>query len=453
MRKKKKNEDTGELGEDINEYYDTDKLINIEGDPIDPEDIKKAERRIRKKQTENDSDGEAEEKKASKKKKTAFFISLFAFILVVLLIVSYVFFAPDFKSVNGNIRSMFMSLSTDSYPVSVDSDGVRQFKAYKNGFVLLNDSSVSQYSSSGNSSDLIQFDYSSPQIVCGGRNLLVYDRGEKNFRIVRGSRSDQEIELPSKIITCDISKSGYYAFSTVGDEPASVLSVYSDSGEKVFEFNSADNYISSLSLSKNNRRIAAAVIGASNAHLVSKISVFDFKYNQAYVSLDVDDVIVDIQYIARDKVMIVGKNGVYLLNDNELTALYSFTNDSLEYYGFYDNGLCIVTQSGADSDENNVIRFTKNGEIKTKTKINGKVKGFSATDHYAAVLLSDSVECVGYNGEITGKIGNIKYASGIVANGDCVYVLSVNSIDRFSAYSDYSVEKAEHTTGSGSLEG
>ena len=78
MRKKKKNEDTGELGEDINEYYDTDKLINIEGDPIDPEDIKKAERRIRNKQTENDSDGEAEEKKASKKKKTVFFINLFA---------------------------------------------------------------------------------------------------------------------------------------------------------------------------------------------------------------------------------------------------------------------------------------------------------------------------------------------------------------------------------------
>ena len=182
-------------------------------------------------------------------------------------------------------------------------------------------------------------------------------------------------------------------------------------------------------------------------------SVFDFKYNQAYVSLDIGDVIVSVKYVGSDRILIVGKNGIYLLNDKELSTVYTFEGDSLEYYDFYDNGLCIVTQSGADSDENNVIRFDKNGEIKTKTKLNGKARGFSATDHYCAVLFSDSVECVGYSGDITGKIDNIKYASDVTANGDCVYVLSVNSIDRFSAYSDYSVQKTEHTTGSGSLEG
>lgn len=450
MRKRKKNDDTQNFSDDINEYYDTDKLINIDGDPIDPEDIKKAEIRLRKKE---DEENESENEKKKPKKKTAFFVSLCALVLVVLLIVSYVFFAPDFKTVNGNVRSLFLSLSTNSYPVSVDSDGVRTFKPFKNAFVLLNDSTVSQYSSSGSSSDIVSFDYSSPQIVCAGRNLLVYDRGENKFRIIRGSRSDPEIELPSKIITCDISKSGYYAFSTVGIESASVLSVYSDSGEKVFEFNSADNYISCISLSKNSRRVAAVSIGAKNASLISKINVFDFKYNQAYVSLDIGDVIVSVKYVGSDRILIVGKNGIYLLNDKELSTVYTFEGDSLEYYDFYDNGLCIVTQSGADSDENNVIRFDKNGEIKTKTKLNGKARGFSATDHYCAVLFSDSVECVGYSGDITGKIDNIKYASDIIANGDCVYVLSVNSIDRFSAYSDYSVQKTEHTTGSGSLEG
>ena len=201
MRKRKKNDDTQDFSDDINEYYDTDKLINIDGDPIDPEDIKKAEIRLRKKE---DEENESENEKKKPKKKTAFFISLCALVLVVLLIVSYVFFAPDFKTVNGNVRSLFFSLSTNSYPVSVDSDGVRAFKPFKNAFVLLNDSTVSQYSSSGSSSDIVSFDYSSPQIVCAGRNLLVYDRGENKFRIIRGSRSDPEIELPSKIITCDI---------------------------------------------------------------------------------------------------------------------------------------------------------------------------------------------------------------------------------------------------------
>lgn len=451
MRKKKNNDDTRDFSEEINEYYNTDKLINIDGDPIDPEDIKKAEIRLKKKNSEND--GLEHKKEKSKGKKTVFFVSLCALILVVLLIVSYVFFAPDFKSFNSGVHSLFLSMSADLYPVSVDSDSVRAFKPFKSAFLLLNDSTVSLYTSSGSSSDILSFDYSSPQIACGGKNILVYDRGENKLRIVRGSRIESEIELTSKIITCDISKSGYYAFSTVGDESASVLSVYSDSGEKVFEFNSADNYISALSLSKNGRRVVAASIGAQNASLVSKISVFDFKYNQAYVSLDINDVITAVRYVGTNEILIVGKNGIYLLDDKNLSTVYTFSDDILEYYDFYDNGLCIVTQSGADSNGNNVIRIDKKGEIKTKTKLNGKVRGFSASDSYCAVLFSDSVECVGYNGEITGKIDNIKYASDVVANGDCVYILSVNSIDRFSAYSDYSVEKTEHATGSGSLEG
>ena len=59
MRKRKKNDDTQDFSDDINEYYDTDKLINIDGDPIDPEDIKKAEIRLRKKEDEeNESEYE-----------------------------------------------------------------------------------------------------------------------------------------------------------------------------------------------------------------------------------------------------------------------------------------------------------------------------------------------------------------------------------------------------------
>lgn len=452
--KKKKNVDIEE--ENINEYDEIEPKFNIDGDLIDPQELKKAELKAElkaKKKNDDDEDNAVENNvKAHKKKKAAFFSGIAVLTLVVLLIASYLVFTPDFKVLNGSVKAFFASMYSDSYPVSVDSDSVHHFVPYKNGFIMLADTSYSFYNSSGNTADTLAYDYASPQVCTAGRNVLIYDRGDTKLRIKRGSRTDSELTVANKIITCDITKSGYYAVAALGDESASAVTVFSDRGERVFQWNCAEEYTSTIALSSNNKKIAVAVTGSKNAQLLSKLHVFDFKYNESYVSMDINDVIVDLCYVSSDKIFIVGRDNIYLLNDKVLTTVYSFTNDALEFFELSSDGLCILTRSGADSNENNVIRFDKNGTVKTRTKITGKARGFSATDYYASVLLSDSVVNVGYNGEISGTVDNIKFASGIAASDSAVYVLSVNSVEKFSPFADSSQQKNEHTTGIGSVE-
>jgi len=449
-KKKKKKIDE----EPINEYDITEPEYNIDGDPIDPHELRKAREKAERKATADREKDNAGNEKAMplKKRKAAFFISITAFVLVVLLIASYLLFTPDFKAFNGTVKGFFSSLISDSYPVSVDSDSVKHLVPYRDGFALLTDTNYAYYKSTGKVADSLSYGYSSPQIAVSGRNVLIYDRGDTKLTIKRGMRTDAQIEAPYKIITCDISKSGYYAIATLGDEPASVLTVYSDSGSKVFQWNCAQDYISAVSLSPNNKRAAVAVTGSKDAQLKSKIHVFDYKYNESYVSMDVEDVIIDLCYISSDRIFVVGKNNIYLLKDKVLTTVYSFTNDSLEFFSLSNDGLCILTKSGADTSENNVVRFDRDGSVKTKTKVTGKARGFSATDYYSAVLLSDSIVCIGYNGEVSGVVENIKYASRIAASNSSVYVVSVNSIDKFSAFADSSQKKSEHATGVASLE-
>lgn len=450
--KKKKNVDNKE--DTINEYDETEPKFNIDGDLIDPQELKDAEMRAELKAKKHEEDNSSENNaKANKKKKAAFFSGIAVLTLVVLLIAAYFIFTPDLKVINGSVKAFFASMYSDSYPVNVDSDSVHHFIPYKNGFILLSDASYIFYNSSGNVSDSLSYDYASPQACTSGRNVLIYDRGDTKLRIKRGSRTDSELTVANKIITCDITKSGYYAISTLGDESASAVTVYSDRGERVFQWNCAEEYACAISLSSNNKKIAVAVTGSENAQLLSKLHVFDFKYNESYVSMDINDVIVDLCFVSSDKIFIVGKDNIYLLDDKVLTTVYSFTNDALEYYELNSDGLCILTRSGADSNENNVIRFDRNGSVKTKTKITGKARGFSATDYYASVLLSDSVVSVGYNGEITGTVDNIKFASDVAASDSAVYVLSANNVEKFSPFADFSQQKDEHTTGIGSVEG
>lgn len=452
----KKKKEIANEDESINEYDEVEPKFNIDGDLIDPQELKEAEKKAELKANKHNSsdenDDSAENLKRYKKKKAVFFSGIAVLTLVILLIASYLIFTPDFKMLNGTVKAFFASMHSDAYPVSADSDSVHHFVPYKNGFILLSDTSYAFYNSAGNVSDSLSYDYVSPQVCTAGWNVLIYDRGETKLKIKRGSRTDSELTQANKIITCDITKSGYYAVSTLGDESASSVTVYSDRGARVFQWNCAEEYASAISISSDNKKIAVAVTGSKNAQLLSKLHVFDFKYNESYVSMDINDVIVDLCYVSSNKIFIVGRENIYLLNDKVLTIIYSFTNDALEFFELSPDGLCILTRSGADSNENNVIRFDKNGAVKTKTKIEGKAKDFSATDYYASVLLSDSVVSVGYNGEISGTVDNIKFASGIAASDSAVYVLSVNSIEKYSPFADSSQQKDEHTTGLGSVE-
>ena len=97
-------------------------------------------------------------------------------------------------------------------------------------------------------------------ITQNGRALIFSSGSDK---VILHSKTEQlgTVTADGRVITATLGYNGWFATSHTGEESQSVLTVYNNHFEKEFQWNSSNERISAIALSKNGKKVAVAAIG------------------------------------------------------------------------------------------------------------------------------------------------------------------------------------------------
>ncbi len=350
--------------------------------------------------------------------------------LLILLIAAIALVLAHISKNNGKSESRPSSVYT------VNADSVESLSPYASGVVVLTANSLEYVDQYGNLMQKNDQPYTSPVVVTGGKDLILFDRGGRSLRIEKNGTKYLQLDLDAAVTCADITDNGTYAYVLNADSGyQSHLFAYSYKGKLLFEWSSAD-YIIDVSLSPSGK--AAAVISTSvvNAETVFKVVYFNFSKSEPIVTEFPDATVYNVEFTANKKLAVETTTGTYLLNaKGEVTELCAFTANELSHTAMCKNGMGAVAVDVYGNTNNELVRVFGRGMKHTfEHSYTEPVLDVKAAPGYVAVLHQNSIEIINEKDRVTGNIvlnGNCLRS---VISGGRIYVLTANGLLSYSLH-------------------
>lgn len=380
-------------------------------------------------------------------------LSPFAYGIIIALIFIVVYVIADISSggfiytANGRFVSLFADRTSKDFSVSTNSDKVYDFEPFNDGFALLTDNGISFVRKSGDTSSSQQFTYSSPAVEINGDRVVVYDRGNTSYSLMKNERLYSQQKTDNRIIDFALSKKDNYAIAVKDEKAKSVLFGMDARGKVIYQWNCPKGYISDVAITPDGGKVAVTVIDSENAVLSSTVYILDFEYDSAYAQFEYKaETVLGAKFLSERKIQVVTDKNVYCISGKEQNVVYEYGTDDIYFCDFSDKYTAVVTKDYSSDDSFTLSLFTKSGKLKSSVELNGKVRGLAVSDKSASVLFTDKTETYSKRGKLVGRIENINHYDDIALVGNFVYVLSSDSVRKYPAYGNISNFVAEEET-------
>ena len=357
-------------------------------------------------------------------------LSPFAYGIIIALIFIVVYVIADISSggfiytANGRFVSLFADRTSKDFSVSTNSDKVYDFEPFNDGFALLTANGISFVRKSGDTSSSQQFTYSSPAVEINGDRVVVYDRGNTSYSLMKNERLYSQQKTDNRIIDFALSKKDNYAIAVKDEKAKSVLFGMDARG-----------------------KVIVTVIDSENAVLSSTVYILDFEYDSAYAQFEYKaETVLGAKFLSERKIQVVTDKNVYCISGKEQSVVCEYGTDDIYFCDFSDKYTAVVTKDYSSDDSFTLSLFTKSGKLKSSVELNGKVRGLAVSDKSASVLFTDKTETYSKRGKLVGRIENINHYDAIALVGNFVYVLSSDSVRKYPAYGNISNFVAEEET-------
>ncbi len=380
-------------------------------------------------------------------------LSTFAYGIIIALIFIVVYVIADISSggfiynANGRFVSLFADRTSKDFSVSTNSDKIYDFRPFNDGFALLTDNGISFVRKNGDTSSSQQFTYSSPSVEINGDRVVVYDRGNTSYSLMKNEKLYSQQKTDSRIIDFALSKKDNYAIAVKDEKAKSVLFGMDARGKVIYQWNCPEGYISDVAITPNGGKVAVTVIDSENAVLSSTVYVLDFEYDSAYAQFEYKaETVLGAKFLSDRKIQVVTDKNVYCISGKDQNVVSEYGTDDIYYCDFSEKYTAVVTKDYSSDDFFTLLLFAKNGKLKSTVELSGKVRGLSVSDKSVSVLFADKTETYSKRGKLVGRIENINHYDDIALVGNFVYVLSSDSVKKYPAYGNISNYVAEEET-------
>lgn len=237
----------------------------------------------------------------------------------------------------------------------------------------------------------------------------------KNGRALIYSNSSNDVILQSKtenlgtfteegaVVAAAIAKNGYFATSYSTEANQSVLTVYNNRFNKVFQWNCSQERIADISLSSNGKKLAVVAVGAENAEIYTRIIVFSV--NSAEPLADVKyagTLLLKVAYTTSNKVIAAGDNRtVVITSKGEAVDELVYSEDSILAVCSDDNGNTVVFYEEFGGAKTGMVRFSSSGKRTCSETLEGIPDCVTAYGGKIAVANSDKITVYSSSGGVT----------------------------------------------------
>lgn len=277
---------------------------------------------------------ETKEKKVNKKK---VIITIIAIIIILFLIIISAIYIN-----NKNVRlwidkNIFRKevIQNNLPTIELNESDTQNIYAFNKYIGVLSKNQFAIYDNSGKKQDELNIEITKPIFNSSGRHLVIAEeKGQKVYLITdKGIAWEKSIE--GNISQVEVNKNGYVAITIVDTINKTVVAVYDNTGNWLFNNILSTTRVVSTSLSNDNKYLALAEIDTSGTQIQSSIKVMSIEEGKNNPSNSIKkvynsekgDLITQIKYQEKDKLLCMYTDKIDVIKTDETTETISENKD------------------------------------------------------------------------------------------------------------------------------
>lgn len=327
-----------------------------------------------------------------KKKKTLLFVILAAVVLIGVLI-AVLWDANSFDGLRRHIIYARAQKDENGCAQLYDysSERTSRFAALEGSLLIASPNQIRLVGEDG----AVRFEesvrFQSCAVARCGDLALVYDIGGTELYVMDNHGLVRHMTNGSEIVSATLNEKGYLAVTSNASGYKAAVDVYDPEGEPAFTFNSADRFVMTAAVSRDNRYLMAVTLGESEGVFTSRLVTYRLTSTESEASYDVTGgAVYDLGTVGRS-FCAVAEDALYFLSASGThQATYSFGGDSLRRCDLGGDGYAALLLGHYKSGSQcRLVTVNDDGEEIAALEVNSDVLDLSVRGRYVAALYSD----------------------------------------------------------------
>lgn len=250
-------------------------------------------------------------KKLERRRKTGMFFSVALIIALILTVFQLVLPA----GITENTENLISLIGKGSYPISLESTETQSAVSRGSYYYVLTDTRLNAFANGGKEIYSHSHGFENPVMKTSSTRALVFDQGGNEAYIYNLHELKSSINSDAEIINAAVSDSGVYAVVTRSESYASVVTVYSKRGKKIYTWYSSADTVNNVAVAPNGKKIAVSTFNSTNGKFVSKIGILNFDSANPISSVDVEGgPVITLNSFHRTGFIAATENKLYFIN-------------------------------------------------------------------------------------------------------------------------------------------
>ena len=230
--------------------------------------------------------------------------------------------------------------------------------------------------------------------------VAAYDRGNKSIIITGQTSLVDTIEEEGGIISVDQNDAGFLAVTRDDDYYRSVVNVYDNSQNLIYQWKTSDYYLLRAVLSPDSKHIAVAALTQDGGEFQSKIIFFDLSREEFGASYVMDgSLATNMYFLDNEKLCIIGDNRAAVIDTLGLeVCVYEYGNDMLKTYASGSDCVVLALTDRTSGLGSKLVTISASTDKPIIRSTDDAVRKLSVSGDYIAVLYTQSTEV--YNKEL-----------------------------------------------------
>ena len=363
--------------------------------------------------TTRDNRKEETEKNPKKFRKLKGFL---AFFLTLVIVLGLVLFAAYRDGTGMDVLRRYFHYGRSEKVGGVteylyDASAQNHFAVLGDQLVVLSDISLRVLNRDGTEVWSTAVKMKAPALVQGGDRVVAYDVGGTELHVL-----NQEGELlrltaneEEPFISASLNEKGWLAVTARKENYKGCVSVYDESLELVFAFNSARRFVEDAYITDDCKYLAAVTLGQENSVFVSNVVLYDLTKTEPVANYDITDGLV-AEICEKGGSLVTVSDTCLTVADTkgEILGSYAYGDDYLREFEMAGDGFTVLLLNRYQSGSvGRLVTIGPEGEELGTLDIRKEVLSVSACGRYIAVLYPGSLVVYNQNLNVYATLNGI----------------------------------------------
>jgi len=265
-------------------------------------------------------------------------------------------------------------------------------------------------------------------VASNGKIAAVYDIGGTEIHVLDDRGLVRQPTAEGEILSCTVNEKGAMAVTVNKSGYKAAVTVYNESGEKVFAFHSSDRFLMTAALSRDGRRMTAVALGQSEGVFTSSLVVYSLDSTEPLLDVPMTGkAVYDVDMVGR-RWCAVSEEGLYFLGidgkKSDETRFYDFEGTYLRRCSLGGDGFAAALLGRYQyGTQTHLVTVDEEGVQLAILEAEKEVLSLSAAGKYVAVLYSDELVIYDRNLEVCARLEDLSSARLVLMRADGSAVL------------------------------